>query len=201
MPQLKAKTQCSVVGCTNQHKIMYLIPSTEDVKAQWLSFIYSGNVPTDTPKILHACANHFSVDCFLNVGQYKAGFASRLILKPGSLPTVATTDPGASTNVKQTIQPAVRHVASQTDPPERRSVSTQKNYKKLHRSAATQTRVESRDCGVCTLTFPLDSPVLFPQPTILDSPSKRPRFDLTNEEEGLSECSLPEVVHEPEKLT
>ncbi len=32
------------------------------------------------------CANHFTPDCFLNEGQFKAGFVKKLKLKVGSLP-------------------------------------------------------------------------------------------------------------------
>lgn len=107
------------------------------------------------------------------------------------------------------LLPVVRHVASQTDPTETASVGTQLSVKttesqKLQnslRSTATQAKVPSRDCGVCTLTFPLDSPVLFLQPTLIKRPSKRPRLSLTDEEEGPSECSLSMVVYDSEDST
>ncbi|XP_023152047.1 mucin-2-like [Amphiprion ocellaris] len=96
------------------------------------------------------------------------------------------------------VMPSVQHAASQTDAPETASVGTQLSMKtteshKVHnslRSTATQAKVPSRDCGVCTTTFPLDSPVLFLQPALIKRPSKRPRLSLTDEEEGPSECSL-----------
>ncbi|XP_047455362.1 uncharacterized protein LOC125016739 isoform X1 [Mugil cephalus] len=102
------------------------------------------------------------------------------------------------------VLPSVRHVASQTDPPETkpetapqtRTVGTQLSIKTLQnafRSTATQAKVPSRDCGVCTLTFPLDSPILFLQPTIVKRPSKRPRLSLKEEEEDPSESSLTVV--------
>lgn len=66
---------------------------------------------------------------------------------------------------------------------------------------ATQVKVPSRDCGVCTLTFPLDSPILFLQPTLAKRPPKRPRLCFTDEEEGPSENSLPVVINEQEDST
>ncbi|XP_008289970.1 uncharacterized protein LOC103364594 isoform X2 [Stegastes partitus] len=107
------------------------------------------------------------------------------------------------------VLPAVRHVASQTDPPETASVGTQMSMtapqshkvQKSLRSTATQVKVPSRDCGVCTLTLPLDSPALFLQPTLKKTPPKRPRLSLTEEEEGPSECSSSKVVGEPEDST
>ncbi|XP_072250702.1 uncharacterized protein [Leuresthes tenuis] len=93
------------------------------------------------------------------------------------------------------ISPVLRHLASQTDPLEKRLVGTPQNNVT---STATQTRVPRSDCGVSTLTFPLDSPQLFLHPTVAKRPSKRPRLSLENEEEGPSECSLSKVVREPE---
>lgn len=53
---------------------------------------------------------------------------------------------------------------------------------------ATQVRRSCRDCGVGTVTFPLDSPLLLLQPTTV----KRPRPSVSDEDGGspLKRCSL-----------
>ncbi|XP_078109479.1 uncharacterized protein LOC144519867 [Sander vitreus] len=102
------------------------------------------------------------------------------------------------------ILPPVRHVGSQTDSPKKTSVGPQLSMQTLQnqfRSKATQVKMPSRDCGVGTVTFPLDSPLLLLQPTLVKRPSKRPRLSLTDEEEGPSEPSSSVAVHEPEDST
>lgn len=50
--------------------------------------------------------------------------------------------------------------------------------------AGTQVRVKRRNCGVCTETITLDSPLLLLQPgeKLKERPSKRPRLSLAEEE-------------------
>lgn len=80
--------KCTVPGCANEEKSLFSLPSSEPLKAQWLNFIYSGDVSAHIPKTVNVCAKHFSDDCFHNFGQYKAGFALHLKLKSGSIPTL-----------------------------------------------------------------------------------------------------------------
>ncbi len=70
---------CSV-GSKNQHKSPLPLPSCEDVKTQYILYkLY---------------LNHFTLDCFLNRGQYKTGFPSKLKLKDGSISAIC--DPGSN---------------------------------------------------------------------------------------------------------
>lgn len=94
MANPRGRRRCSVFGCTNEHPTHFKLPSSESLRNQWIVFIFGGRVPTTGPKLLHVCAHHFTKDCFLNEGQFKAGFAKALKIKNGSLPTVrdATTD-------------------------------------------------------------------------------------------------------------
>ncbi len=91
---------CSVFGCTNEHRSIFLVPSSEPMKKQWVNFIFSGYTPTQLPKVLYVCAKHFTDDCFLNLGQYRAGLAERLKIKSGSVPTVL----GSATHLAQVSQ-------------------------------------------------------------------------------------------------
>nr|XP_055038817.1 uncharacterized protein LOC129426486 isoform X2 [Misgurnus anguillicaudatus] len=84
--------RCSVVGCKNEHKSIHILPTSEPLKTQWIHFMFKGNAALDLPKYVYACANHFTSSCFINEGQYKAGFAKKLILKDGSVPTIRHPD-------------------------------------------------------------------------------------------------------------
>nr|XP_057945563.1 uncharacterized protein LOC131139718 [Doryrhamphus excisus] len=95
MTKPKPKQNCSVVGCTDRHRSLHRVPNTKDVRAKWIHFIYDGNVPASFGKSLFVCANHFTADCFSNLGQYDAGLALRLSVKDGSVPTVRATEEGS----------------------------------------------------------------------------------------------------------
>nr|XP_046254839.1 uncharacterized protein LOC124064431 isoform X1 [Scatophagus argus] len=220
--------KCSYPECKSTEGL-HSLPSNREMAHRWLNALGRIDMPSASVYVcnLHFTRECFSNYAEVEMGfkkqlllnpdavptpvqvvtQHKRGLAQKLSLKQGSVPTVrgksADERKGTVGNVSGTL-PSVRHVACQTDPPETKSVATQLSMKTLpntFRSKATQARVSSRDCGMCTLTFPLDSPILFLQPTIVKRPAKRPRLSLTDEEEGPSECSLSMVVHEPEDLT
>ncbi|XP_056441103.1 uncharacterized protein LOC130378349 [Gadus chalcogrammus] len=118
---------CSVFGCsTNEHNSLFLLPSSEPLKKQWVDFIFSGNEKV--------CAKHFTDDCFLNLVRYKAGLAERLEMESGSVPTLL----GSATNLGQISTSSVyiqllltRDVACHTDHLETRTVGTQLSLKTL----------------------------------------------------------------------
>ncbi|XP_056444421.1 uncharacterized protein LOC130381025 [Gadus chalcogrammus] len=115
---------CSVFECSNEHKTVFLVPSSEPLKNQWINFIVSGNASV--------CAKHFTDDCFLNLGQYRAGLAQRLRIKSGSVPTLhgsATNLEKASSSSAYIQQLLSRDVACQTDHLETPTVGTQLSLK------------------------------------------------------------------------
>ncbi|XP_047455365.1 uncharacterized protein LOC125016739 isoform X4 [Mugil cephalus] len=194
-----------VFGCSN-FRNLFPFPLNPWLRRKWLEFTHfeEGGLCTNS----RLCDRHFSEDAFDNLAMYTAGMASYLVLTENAIPSLYTVGASPPTVASGggfcSVLPSVRHVASQTDPPETkpetapqtRTVGTQLSIKTLQnafRSTATQAKVPSRDCGVCTLTFPLDSPILFLQPTIVKRPSKRPRLSLKEEEEDPSESSLTVV--------
>uniref|UniRef100_A0A8C5HUM5 THAP domain-containing protein 1 n=1 Tax=Gouania willdenowi TaxID=441366 RepID=A0A8C5HUM5_GOUWI len=88
----KDKLKCSVVGCSNPHASLHRLPASEPFRSAWLSFIFHGNVPTSVGKVIIVCAKHFKDDCFCNLRQYKEGFAERLRLIEGSIPSIFGDD-------------------------------------------------------------------------------------------------------------
>ncbi|XP_030587311.1 uncharacterized protein LOC115781660 [Archocentrus centrarchus] len=89
MPKLQAdKSKCSVVGCINPHDSLHRPPASEHIRSEWLNFIFFGNVPTSVRKVFRVCAKHFKDECFSNLRQYQEGFAERLHLIEGSVPSL-----------------------------------------------------------------------------------------------------------------
>ncbi|KAF4114136.1 uncharacterized protein LOC131539617 [Onychostoma macrolepis] len=183
---------CSVFGCTNEHRSIFLVPSSELRKKQWVNCIYSGNAPTQLPKVLYVCAKHFTDDRFLNLGQYRAGLAERLKIKSGSVPTLlgSATNLGQASTSSACIQlPLSRDVACQTDHLETHTVGTQLSLKTLRRhfiSEGVQAKVSCKDFGVGTS----NADPLCLSSTPLKRPPKRPRLDL---DEQLEDSSLVEA--------
>ncbi|XP_067298047.1 piggyBac transposable element-derived protein 4-like isoform X3 [Pseudorasbora parva] len=63
------------------------LPKDEDVKSQWLKFIFT-MIPQQFNANLLLCSRHFTDDCFSNLAEVNAGFAKRLFIKDGTVPTL-----------------------------------------------------------------------------------------------------------------
>ncbi|XP_048053344.1 E3 ubiquitin-protein ligase TRIM39-like isoform X2 [Megalobrama amblycephala] len=63
------------------------LPRDTGLREQWLKFIFN-SVPDHYNPNLAVCATHFTQGSFQNVNEFKAGFARRLLLKDGAVPTL-----------------------------------------------------------------------------------------------------------------
>ncbi|XP_077419660.1 uncharacterized protein LOC144050370 [Vanacampus margaritifer] len=187
---------CSIPDCTNEHRSLFLTPSSESLRRQWIKFIFQGSVKTAVPKLLYVCAHHFAQDCFVNESQFRAGFATRLRLKNGSVPTVRDATAvveDASTSTPSLQMPTLRDFACQTDK-KTRSVGTQlslKTFGAYYGSAGVQGTRACRDFGVSNHAAPFQF-----SSTAVKRPLKRARMDLEEEleEEDALESSSSVVA-------
>ncbi|PWA33626.1 hypothetical protein CCH79_00007512, partial [Gambusia affinis] len=186
-----------ILNCDAQ-QIRFGLPERADQKEKWLRFIFN-SIPKQYQSDLVLCAHHFTKGCFLNWSKW----SEKLQLRDGAVPTLRNPyhDPGVYEYRVKTIcevAPAVNHVASQTDPvtTETRAVGARLPIAcpNSFKSTGTQVAVKRRNCGVCTETITLDSPLLLLQPgeKLKERPSKRPRLSLAEEEVVVpSESSKP----------
>ena len=84
----KPVKRCAVVGCKTRDRGLHAMPSVEKEMNLWLDFIYKGHVPEDHGRFLFVCSKHFTTDMFINFSQVQHGYASKLMLNPGSIPTI-----------------------------------------------------------------------------------------------------------------
>ncbi|XP_016346660.1 uncharacterized protein LOC107692211 [Sinocyclocheilus anshuiensis] len=187
------RLRCSVVGCKNEHGCRHLVPTSEPLKTQWISFVFEGDAPPDLPKCVYVCSNHFTQDCFVNEGQYKAGFATKLILRDGSVPTVRDPASPSAESSSSEEWAKVHHVACQTDTTQLCTVGTQLSIKTLrphYKSTGTQTAMACPDIGVGSSQPLLSS-------TSKKRPNKRSRLKLVEEEEDPFGGSSSLITKEP----
>ena len=91
--------KCVAQWCSNtarQGVSVFIFP--DDMFRQWKRFVcikrqWNGKLKEFRKP--HLCSEHFTPDCFSNYEMVKNGFAKRLQLLPGSIPTIHATPPRA----------------------------------------------------------------------------------------------------------
>ncbi|XP_063055957.1 uncharacterized protein LOC134449779 [Engraulis encrasicolus] len=211
--------------CGGKTTSMFHLPKDEDLKKKWLEFIF-GSIPTSYPKSLVVCANHFQDSDFANLGAYNSGYASKLVMKPGSSPSVrsTTTSQAGSSTAQASLSRPSYHASTQTEPPppppRRPTRCTQLSEGTLHirhyRSKETQchfsdtkksvqTNTDAPSLGPSTSTPSLGPSTSTPSTTPIKSgprPNKRPRLEEEEEEEEESIAAPPDPLdktYDPEQ--
>lgn len=83
----RKQKQCVVAGCKAHSASLHTLPNEPVIKDEWLKFIYD-TIPEKCSRSLTVCSTHFTPDCFLNRVQFNQGFAQKLLLKEGAIPTL-----------------------------------------------------------------------------------------------------------------
>ncbi|XP_022535276.2 uncharacterized protein LOC103026840 isoform X2 [Astyanax mexicanus] len=140
--------KCTVPGCDGDVGTFHTLPKEPNCQRAWLMFIYNKIPHTFNSKLL-VCSAHFTPDSFSNLVQYRSGFAQRLTLERGAIPTLLEPKPRPS----QSRQAPIRNdVGCQTDAPSIASQSTQLSLKTLSphvRSKGTSPSQAKRPCLEC----------------------------------------------------
>uniref|UniRef100_A0A3B3V7M4 Zinc finger MYM-type protein 4-like n=1 Tax=Poecilia latipinna TaxID=48699 RepID=A0A3B3V7M4_9TELE len=143
------KDRCFVVDCFDQHASMHVLPA-EANRTKWLRFIFDGKVPSlgTLPKKIVVCANHFTTDCFENYRQYKAGFALRLRLKKGSVPTIRfkfEDDGDATQEADSDSTDAISEPGMSKDARDQKSVGEASPVVSEHKEGGSSEAISPRD--------------------------------------------------------
>lgn len=88
----KSSWRKCVFGCDDSNT-MYSLPKDEATREKWLDFIFGNPKQENYTKNLFVCDRHFDDDCLMNKAMFESGAVSRLILQPGSVPTIYVTVP------------------------------------------------------------------------------------------------------------
>ncbi|KAG5844287.1 hypothetical protein ANANG_G00160830 [Anguilla anguilla] len=144
---------------------MHTLPRDTALRQEWVNVIFASEVPENVNQHLRLCTAHLSSDCIENQAKYNAGFASKLLLTPGAVPALLNP----ASDIQQKLPTFTREVGCQTDPPKRRTVSTQLGTHTLQhdrvKSQATQVNVATVSIGVGSNAIsPLVLPILTSTP-------------------------------------
>ncbi|XP_048051053.1 zinc finger protein 883-like isoform X1 [Megalobrama amblycephala] len=74
-----------VFGCKGKITL-FSFPKDPALREQWMQFVFPGQQRSCGS--LFVCSRHFSDECFTNKAQFDAGFADRLRLKDGAVPSI-----------------------------------------------------------------------------------------------------------------
>lgn len=88
----KSIKRCAVPGCRIEPVSLHSIPKDPSIRNAWLKFLFT-DVPDRYSPTLTICSAHFSTDSFVNLSQFNAGYASKLLLKEGRVPTIFDPTP------------------------------------------------------------------------------------------------------------
>ncbi|XP_059409392.1 uncharacterized protein LOC132143290 [Carassius carassius] len=123
---------------------LFSLPRDGEVRDQWLKFIFN-SVPQNYYPNLALCAAHFTEESFHNLREFNAGFAQRLVLKDGAVPTLKTeavygpqptTSQQGSSSQELPTTSTLHEVGCQSDPIETETVAIE--IKPKMRSVGTQ---------------------------------------------------------------
>ncbi|XP_052410115.1 uncharacterized protein LOC127956314 [Carassius gibelio] len=203
---------------------LFSLPRDGEVRDQWLKFIFN-SVPQNYYPNLALCAAHFTEESFHNLREFNAGFAQRLVLKDGAVPTLkteavygpqATTSQQAASSQELSTTSTLHEVGCQSDPieietvateikPKMRSVGTQLSMGTLSsfhlRSKGIQATYYGHDVGTQTTDmFPDVQLSSTPVRGSVFRPSKRPRLVLDEEEESELNVEPTDSTYNPDSV-
>ncbi|XP_042582175.1 uncharacterized protein LOC109084638 [Cyprinus carpio] len=187
--------KCYIPGCAGDVSTLHTLPTEKNCQQAWLMFIYN-RIPKQFNSKLLVCSAHFTTECFSNLGQYQAGFAHRLILKKGAIPTILLpSQPLPQARTSQLLR--TNDVGCQTD-------ATQLPLKTMMtsvRSKGIQVTVSSQSVVVGTTTTAMSWPSIQPftsTPVKAAMPAKRTRVEL---EEDMKIGNVSSAVIDPQDST
>ncbi|XP_065806081.1 uncharacterized protein [Labrus bergylta] len=163
------------------------LPSSASLRNMWLSFMFR-TVPQQYSPNIFLCSRHFIEDCFANWTKFKLGFAKKLILKEGAVPSLFGHD-GSSHSQPSTLQTTSSSVQMSASRFNDAGCQLGRDcHMKSKGTRATLFQVSTGTEPVCT------GPQLALSSTPTDGnafrPSKRPRLlEVKEEEEGEGETS------------
>ncbi|XP_059355164.1 uncharacterized protein LOC132092789 isoform X2 [Carassius carassius] len=192
---------------------LFSLPRDGEVRDQWLKFIFN-SVPQNYYPNLALCAAHFTEESFHNLREFNAGFAQRLVLKDGAVPTLKTeavygpqptTSQQGSSSQELPTTSTLHEVGCQSDPIETETVATE--IKPKMRSVGTQLSMGiqatyyGHDVGTQTTEmFPDVQLSSTPVRGSVFRPSKRPRLVLDEEEESELNVEPTDSTYNPDSV-